>query len=282
MTFYKLDQVTVSRDDQVFKASPTSQIIGLIITSGVILTLLVLAIRCGIHRQIVPAFFCCAFAGMFGLFALNAYGSSRASRMPSNWLLRCHARGLLIHYRSYRNWRFPADAPQVVGFDYPEIAWVRVAKERRIVPSMAQHGANSSETHFMTFVELGLANPDTSELERQLGADRNLGTGVGMVVGDYPVQVLPGGIVQMSWSGMHPSAHHAVECLGRHVKITEPDHRVVDLTYHSKTPPGEERQKILQLVRSGDVLAAVTMAQQVYGYSLTEAHNFVEKLKSEA
>ena len=44
----------------------------------------------------------------------------------------------------------------------------------------------------------------------------------------------------------------------------------------------EERQKILQLVRSGDVLAAVTMAQQVHGYSLTEAHEFVEKLKWEA
>jgi len=280
MTFYKLDQVTVSRDDQVFKASPTSQIIGLIMTSGVILTLLALAIRCGIHRQIVPAFFCCAFAGMFGLFALNSYGSSRASRMPTNWLLRCHARGLLIHYRSYRNWRFPADTPQVVGWDYPEIAWVRVAKERRIVPSMTQQG-NRSETHFMTFVELGLVNPDTTELEEHLSADRNLSVGVGLVVGDYPVQVLPGGIVQMSWSGMHPSAHQAVECLGRHVKIAEMDHRVVDLTHHSKAPPEEERQKILQLVRSGDVIAAVTMAQRVHGYSLTEAHAFVEKLKSE-
>ncbi len=280
MTFYKLDQVTVSRDDQVFKASVTSQTIGLIMTSAVILTLLVFAIRCGIHHQVVPAFFACAFAGMFGLFALNSYSSSRASRMPTNWLLRCHERGVLIHYRSYRNWRFPADSPQIVGLDYPEIAWVRLAKERRTVPSMTQQG-NRSETHFMTFVELGLVNPNTTELEKYLSADRSLATGVSTVVGDYPVQVLPGGIVQMSWSGMHPSAHQAVECLGHHVKIAEPDHRVLDLTPHSKTPPEEERQKILQLVRSGDVLAAVTMAQRVHGYSLTEAHDFVEKLKAE-
>ncbi len=81
---------------------------------------------------------------------------------------------------------------------------------------------------------------------------------------------------------MHPSAHKAVECLGRHVKIAEADHRVADLTHRSKAPPEEERQKILQLVRVGDVLAATTMARQVYGYSLTEAHNFVEKLKSES
>ena len=188
MRFYKLDQVTISREDHVFKVSPTFQTIGLLMTSGVVLTLLVLAIRSGIHRHVVPAFFGCAFAGMFGLFTLNSYGSSRASRMPTNWLLRCHARGLLIHYRSYRNWRFPADTPQVVGWDYAEIAWVRVAKERRIVPSMA-HGANSSETHFMTFVELGLVNPDTTELEKYLSADRNLSAGVGLVVGDYPVQV---------------------------------------------------------------------------------------------
>ena len=265
MRFYKLDQVTVSRDDQVFKVSSTSQTIGLVITSGIVLTLLVLAVRSGIHHHVVPAFFSAVFGGMIGLFALNSYGSLRASREPTNWLLRCQGRGLLVHYRSYRNWRFPADAPQVVGLDYPEIAWARLAKERRTVPSMSQR--NSSETHFMTFVELGLVNPDTTELE--------------MIVMDYPVQVLPGGIVQMSWSGMHPSAHQAVECIGRHVRIADTDHRVGDLVHHSKTPPEEERQKILKLVKSGDVLAAVTMSQQVYGYSLTQSHEFVEKLKLE-
>ena len=282
MRFYKLDQVTVSRDDQVFKASPTFQTIGLLMTSGVVLTLLVLAVRGGTHhRHGPPAFFYCVFAGMFGLFALYTYGSLRASRKPTNWLLRCQGRGLLIHYRSFRNWRFPADTAQVVGWDYSEIAWARVAKERRITPSMT-HGGNSSETHFMTFVELGLVNPDTTEMEKYLSADRSISSGGGMVVLDYPVQVLPGGIMQMSWGGMHPSAHHAVEYLGRYVKTAETDHRVVDLVHHSKTPPEEERQKILQLVRSGDVLSAVTMAQRVYGYSQSEAHEFVEKLKSEA
>jgi hypothetical protein len=280
MKFYKLDQVTISRDDQVFKVSPTAQMIGLVMTSGVILTLLAFAVRNGIHHKVVPAFFCCVFAGMFGFFALNSYGSLRASRKPTNWLLRCHARGVLIHYRSYRNWRFPADSPQIVGWDYPEIAWARLAKERRTVPSMTQRG-NASETHFMTFVEFGLVNHDTTELETYLSADRTLGTGVGMVVMDYPVQVLPGGIVQMSWSGVHPSAQKAVECLGRYVKIVETDHRAVDLTHHYKTPPEEERQKILQLVKSGDELSAITMARQVYGYSLTQAHEFVAKLKSE-
>jgi hypothetical protein len=279
MRFYKLDQVTVSRDDQVFKVSSTSQTIGLVITSAIVLTLLVFAIRNGIHHRVVPAFFSAVFGGMIGLFALNSYGSLRASREPTNWLLRCQGGGLLVHYRSYRNWRFPADTPQVVGWEYPEIAWVRVAKERRTVPSMT-HGGNSSETHFMSFVELGLVNPDTTELEKYLSADRSLSAG-GMIVMDYPVQVLPGGIVQMSWSGMHPPAHQAVECLGRQVKTAETAHRVVDLVHHSKAPPEEERQKILQLVRSGDVIAAVTMARQVYGYSLTEAHTFVEKLKSE-
>jgi len=92
---------------------------------------------------------------------------------------------------------------------------------------------------------------------------------------------LPGGIVQMLWGGMHPSAHQAVQCLGRFVKTAEAVHRVTDLTHHRKTPPEEEHQKIVQLVRSGDVIAAVTMASQVYGYSLTEAHEFVAKLKSE-
>src|SRR5579862_2672704 len=211
MKFYKLDQVTISRDDEVFKASPAMQAVGLVMTLAVVLVLLGFGIRNGIHHKIVPAFFCCVFGGMFSLFAWNSYSSSRASRKSSNWLLRCHAAGIFIHYRSYRNWGFPSDTPQVVGLDYAEIAWARVAKERRTVPSM-EHGGNSGETRFLTFVELGLVNPDTSELENHLSADRGAPVGISTVVMDYPVQVLPGGIMQLSWSGMHPSAGKALEC----------------------------------------------------------------------
>ncbi len=87
---------------------------------------------------------------------------------------------------------------------------------------------------------------------------------------DYPVQVLPGGIT--------PSARKAIEFLGRRVKTIEPEHRKTDLTHNRKASPADEQAKILTLAKSGDKLTAIHLARQVYGYSETEAYNFVEKL----
>ena len=100
-----------------------------------------------------------------------------------------------------------------------------------------------------------------------------------MVFCDYPVETGPGGIVKIRWSGgVTPGAHKAIEMLGRRVQIGEAESREVDLTHHRDANPEDERVKILTLARSGDEMGAAKLAQQAYGYSLSDATNYEDDL----
>jgi hypothetical protein len=269
MRFYKLDEIPVEQDEQVFKVSPVDKAIATVIFFGIAITSLVAAITKWIPHGTSPIMFY-VVAAVFGLIALLPLGMFRASVRPSNWLFRCRREGIIIKYRAYENWRLPADTAQAVGFDYGEIASVKIVKEWRKTPSMSDH--DGSQISHLTYVELNLVNTDTSDLEAHLSAETNLRPDGIMVTLDYPVQVLPGGIVDIRWNGgVRPSVHKAVAILGQRVKILEKESRKVDLTYHRNAKPEDERATILKLAKSGDEMAAVKLAREAYGYSLTEA-----------
>ena len=109
---------------------------------------------------------------------------------------RCNLSGVIVKYRAYENWRLPADTVQAVGFEYGEIAWAKLVKEQRTAPSM--DGKHGNQTEYLTYIDLGLVNPKTSDLEANLDAERNLRPDGMMITMDYPVQVLPGGIVEIA------------------------------------------------------------------------------------
>jgi hypothetical protein len=218
-----------------------------------------------------------ATTALLGLIALHSF---RASLKSSNWLLRCHSSGVIIHHRSYLNWKFPNDDTQVVEFDHAEIAWAAIVKERRASPGMGAR--RDTQLQWLTFLQLGLRNPDTAALEEPLQRETNLEPNGVMITHDYPVQVKPGGILELNWSGgIRPSARKAIEYLRRHVEIVEAESRKVDLTHKRDSRPGEEDGKILELARRGDELGAINLTRMAYGYSLSEAKEFVTKLKSE-
>jgi hypothetical protein len=280
MRFYRLDEIPVSRDDQVFKESPTINAVAALILFGLAGIALFLGITkwhpsVGHMAPAAPYFFAVIFA-LVGLFPL---GNFRASLRPTNWLLRCQLAGVLIKYRAYENWRLPTDTPQAVGFEYGEIAWAKLVKERRTSPNT--DGKAGSQTQFLTYIDLGMTDPKLSELEVNLQADRKLrpGKAFNVVIMDFPVQVLPGGIVEIRWTaGIRPSARKALETLGQRVKILETEHRKTDLTHRAGASTDEEKAKMIALAKSGDQFGAVKLAQQVYGYNLTQAHDFIEKL----
>jgi len=277
MKFYKLTEVPIQSDDQVFKASPVSAGIAFTVFSGITTAALVLGIHHvdGITLPRVIFYIVAAATGLFGLFAFHSF---RASLKPSNWLLRCSNNGVIIHFRSYLNWRFPAEDVQAVGFDYSEIAWARTVKERR--NSLSLGNGNRTQTELLTFVDFCLAHVDTADLEKQLQQEGSLSPEGIMISRDYPVQVKPGGIVELRWSSISPSARKATQYLGQHILIADADSRKVDLTHQSKLPPGAEDGKILELAKSGDEMGAMTLTRQVYGCSLSEAKDFVAKLRS--
>lgn len=280
MKFYKLNEIPIQSDDRVFKASPVSAGISFLVISAIATAALLLGIRggeqFGMRLPRVIFFIMAAFAGLFGWFAFHSF---RASLKPSNWLLRCNHSGVIIHFRSYLNWRFPTDYVQAVGLDYSEIAWARTVKERRNSPAL---GGRGNQTQQLTFLDLGLVSADTAALEEHLRQEINLRPDGLMTSMDYPVQVLPGSIVELRWNGISPSARKAIQVLSQNVKIADADSRKADLTHQANLPPGTEDGKILELAKSGDEMGAVQLTRQIYGCSLSEASDFVKKLRSGA
>lgn len=277
MKFYTLEEVPNARDDRVFKASPVGKAIVTTITYGLAVAALVAALEPGKPLGISHGAFY-FFAVVFALFGLIPLGYFRASLRPTNWLMRCNSSGVILKYRAYENWKLPADSVQAVALDYSEIAWARLVKETRVTQGMDRRNANT--TSFLTYIALGLANPDTAALEKHLADERNLRPDGRMVTLDYPVQVRPGGIVEIRWTGgITPSARQALEYLSRQqVKITDEEKRHTDLTHHRDAQPADEQAKIIDLIKSGDEMAAIELARRAYGYSLTDATSFVQKL----
>ena len=64
---------------------------------------------------------------------------------PSNWLVRVNETGLSAQYRSYLNYRLPADEPSVVFISYSEIASARLVRERVQTPDPS-HNPSASKS----------------------------------------------------------------------------------------------------------------------------------------
>jgi hypothetical protein len=287
MKFYRFSEIPIRSDDRVFKASPTNAWIGFIVCLGIGIALLLLGINgAKIYGLNIPSgLFFYGGATICGLLGWAGWGQIRGRRKPTNWLLRCNGKGIIIKYRSFENWRFPAEDVQAVGFDYSEVAEVRMVREQRTAPGLG--GNQTKQLQNLTYLDFGMANADTSALEAYLQAEQKAEPPgrFKTIYGDYPVEVLPGEIVRLRWSisggyGIHPSPGKAIEYLSRHIKIAATVSTKVDLTHQSNLCPEEGDAKILNLAKSGDKMGAVKLTRQIYGSTLSEAVAFVEKLQS--
>jgi hypothetical protein len=279
MKFYRLNEIPCQNEELAGKASAVAGLWSVAIVVG----LIVLVVGTGqgqLLLKVTPPFFRYVMIAIFAAWAWMVLGRIRACRKPTNWLLRCTSSGVMIKYRSFRNWRCPQGDVQAVGFNYSEIAWVRTVKERRISPGLGDRG--SVQAQDITYLDFGLVNADTAELEAHLQAEQKAEPPgrFKTIYRDYPVEVLPGGIVQLCWSGMGPSPKKVMQFLQRYVKTAAPESTVVNLIRDRKAPLAEEDAKILMLARSGDKMGAVALTREVYGSTLTEAVAFVNELQA--
>jgi hypothetical protein len=281
--FYKPNEIPIGRDDKIFKAASLYTCIPVVVFLAIGIACIVIGICGGIkgHGNFngVSAAGGYWIGGAFIVMGLIFSGMLRASLKSTNWLLRCSCTGVIIKYRSYLNWRLPADDVLAVGLDYSEIAWVRKAKLRRTSPRMS--GGESTE--YLTCLDFCLTNPDVSELEKHLEAERN--RKCNPLYLSYPVEVIGGGIIRVRWKGLVdyllPKQDKAIKWLSQYVKIEATDSSKADLRRNTKASRTEEEDKIYKLVRDGDKMGAIELTRQIYGWSLAEAVQFVEKLQSD-
>lgn len=283
LRFLRADEVRKRPGEVTFRERRLPHVLATAITAAISAALLfnsVLAQRLG--AEPLPA--AVGFVGGVGsaLLALLFFAGFRASLRRSNWLLRAAADGLYVKYRSFRNYKFPAEDPIVVLIPRPEVAWIRARRQDSVRPTRKHEGAQTVRRRFL---EIKLYGGDLSELDERLRDERRR-TAPGVMgsktkVLHYPVRVLPDAIVQIDWrspaTGISPRIDRAIRILGRW-------YRVADAVDERQVSPGkldraQQEARLIEMTERGEVMDAVVLAKEIYGFDTTQAKTFVDDLR---
>jgi hypothetical protein len=227
-----------------------------------------------------PGYLFGSFLLLFLLFTLRIV---TARFHPSNWLVRMNETGIYVQYRSYLNYRLPADDPAVVFLFFGEIASARLVKERVEIPDTTKPGA--TQTQYLRCVELELSGdpaPLAAALQAELGEQappekRWYGTS-STLYRDYPVTMSAPSRIRIHWDVV-PGAQKFLASLRPYTVIADPVSLKQDFT-HLKSLGREDQQKQLrELVCRGQTITAIYAARQLYGCTLAEAEQRVDSLR---
>lgn len=222
----------------------------------------------------------CGLLFCLGL-TLIGYALLCASLKRSNWLLRIRPQELMIKFRSDMNARLPEPHPIVVVLAYSQIRWARSTCEW--VRHYSLHTADGPSEYRASFLDLKL-QLSAEELERlrqaiEVELQYRPGAGNPTMFAHFPVR-LDGDVLRVQWwRGLRPKLDAIIELLIRYVPVE----RALDLTvnFTQVVSPNEARQKMLELARRGEQLAAIGLARRYHSLSLSEAKIFVEDLKGD-
>jgi hypothetical protein len=284
MKLLRLEDVRVSSTDAIFRQSPWH--------TGT-LSFLLFAIAAGLGVAAAMSddatgrwLFGVMAAGLilFGWFVFSLF---RKTLGPANWLVRVTPGGdVVVKFRSYANAHFSAD--DVVAFTLArrEIRWVRASTDRTLKPHDRSNG-NGVRQERRRYLDVAVDEAIAAQVDEQLMLERGRhGPETGRFIKgrtkllDYPVSVADGHVIRIEWRGpstwISPRLRKAVELLDRHVSVESPvDEGVRDL---SSATRDDAREKIRALAESGDTIAAIALARNVYGGSVAEAKAMVDGL----
>ncbi|HWF20379.1 MAG TPA: hypothetical protein VG754_14000 [Verrucomicrobiae bacterium] len=279
MKFYNLENAPMDRKDLVFRKSRVMAAVPAIICLGIALMALLVALKIINVPKGFPAVIACLIAVFMGLIGLAFFAQFRSTLKPTNWLLRANQGGVLIKYRSFLNRKLPATDLQVVGIEYSEIDWARKAIEKRT--SLGMGNANSGKSETLKYLDFGLL-VETSALAQNLQAENRSESAASSHWEDFPVQLMDGGIVRIKWNGVVPHLRCALKEIERHAKIQDAESSSTDYVTARNLAPDELKAKVLKLAASGETMAACELARKALRCSLTEAVQYVEKVKLES
>jgi len=227
------------------------------------------------------------FGPFFSLFLLLGLRFVTARFHPSNWLVRKNETGLYVHYRSYLNYRLPADDPSVVFISYGEIAAARLVRERVETPDATGTHPDTSTTQYLRHVELeltgdttALANALESERSEQAPMEKHCYGSSATLYRDYPVTMMTPPLLRIRWNGVVPRAKKFLEMLRPYTIIADPISLAEDFTRLQNLNREEQQEKLRDLVRRVQTITPVYLARQLYRCGLTEAKQMVDGLQS--
>ena len=224
------------------------------------------------------------FFGLLGclIVGLVGYALLGANLQRSNWLLRIRPQELVLKFRSDLNARLPEPHPVVVGLAYSQIRWARKTREWVRHYSLNTSDGPSAYRAYFLDLKLQLSPEERARLRQAIDAEIRYKPGAGSpsLFHHYPVR-LDGEVLRIQWErGLRPKLDVTLDMLQRHVSVERALDLSVDLT--QAVSPTEADQKVLELARRGEQLAAIGLARRFHGLSLSEAKGFVEGLKGSA
>jgi len=212
------------------------------------------------------------FAPFLIVFLMLTRGFVTARFRASNWLVRAGDTGINVQYRSYLNFRLPADTPSVVFIPYAEIASARLVRERVTTPDPS--GQNRTQTQFLRYVELELRG-DTRPLADALESERL--QKAALLFRDQPVTLNTPPYLRIHWDVV-PRAKEFLDLLRSHATIAAPVSVTEDFAHLQRASREQQQERIRALALRGQVVDAIYLAAKVQGCDLAEAKRMVDRL----
>ncbi len=216
-----------------------------------------------------------ALTGGVGVFCINGY---RASRRPTNWLLRYCADGFLINLRHFANAHLAEDAPTKVWIGSSEVARIRKYTHR----SKRRDHRGSVSTVVHKHLEIVLHSQDTEQLAAAIEHELRqppAGRIVRSKVKQAAVSVPEPGIVRLAWGGskatVRPSLKRALAVFAQHHALENDIRKESDFR---TLADAELEEHLIELAEAGDTIGAAVIARERYGMSVTEARAFLDEL----
>jgi hypothetical protein len=272
MRLLRLAEVEPSAGDRVFRYAPTR---ALLAASAVLGTSVVL-VGLGWHARSGAVYDWVAAALALAVVLMRRFVLARFR--PSNWLVRLRDDGVLIQFRSYLNYHFPADDRTVVFLPYDAIRSARLVRETSTV-----YFANERSQRRRRLVELeiddgaALATALTEERARPAPYEKCWYGTSATVYQHYPVQMASPTLLQVEW-GVVPGAQVLLDALRLHTTIAPSVDVSQDFTRLKAASHEEQEAYLRKLAATGQTIAAIYLARRLYGLGIEQAKTAVDGL----
>lgn len=273
MQLMRLAEVPLDLKHRVFRHSPGQAVLMVVCIVTAIAGLLIL----GRYKGSGLAYY---IAGVLLLGALTMHKLILARFHPSNWLVRMSNAGLFLQFRSYLNHHFSEADRTVVFIPYHEIRSASLVDERIDVPyrDLDRPLAEKSTERHRRLVEIELSG-DTALLVKAISDERARRPPNATLYKDYPVRMSSPTRVQVEWS-ITPRAEVFLDAMRQHTSIAAPEAKRQDFGSLAGLSRYEQEARLLELIDAGQTIDAIYIARKLYSYSLLQARDYIENLRS--
>ncbi len=224
--------------------------------------------------------------GLLGGFAY--FTTFLAALKPGNWVLRAAPEGLYLKLRAFTDHRRPEDDPIVIFIPRREVRWLRTHDQlARTVGRSGDVASREDDTlSAQQYLEIDLHGGDLAELKTRLERERGAWgptfiKGVTQKSKGAAVSIRPEDVIRIDWktkgTRLRPKLSEAMAHLGRAYPLA-PDFESEQEQAKDLDRDAQER-RLLDMVMQGNTIDAVIVAKNLYGFTTTQAKQFVDDLQ---